>query len=57
MSAALQSDGTFRLDRPIPSYLIALAAGDLAARAELGDLSLRANDDVRIDGERVRTNC
>jgi hypothetical protein len=34
-----------------------VAAGDLAARAELGDLSLRANDDVRIDGERVRTNC
>lgn len=34
-----------------------VAAGDLSARAELGDLSLRANDDVRIDGERVRTNC
>jgi leukotriene-A4 hydrolase len=33
MSAALQPDGSFRLDRPSPSYLIALAAGDLACRA------------------------
>lgn len=34
-----------------------MAAGDLVARAELGDLTLRANDDVRIDGERIRMNC
>ena len=34
-----------------------VAAGDLDARAELGDLSLRANDDVRLDGERIRMNC
>jgi hypothetical protein len=33
------------------------AAGDLVARAELGDVSVRANDDVRLDGERVRMNC
>jgi aminopeptidase N len=32
MSAAVQPDGSFRLDRPAPSYLIALAAGDLACR-------------------------
>ena len=31
--------------------------GDLHARAELGDISLRANDDVRLTGERVRLNC
>ena len=34
-----------------------VAAGDLVARAELGDLALRANDDVRLDGERIRMNC
>ena len=33
------------------------AVGDLSARAELGDIALHANDDVRIDGERVRMNC
>jgi aminopeptidase N len=32
MSAALQPDGSFRLDHPVPPYLIALAAGDLACR-------------------------
>ncbi len=32
MSAAAQPDGSFRLDHPVPSYLIALAAGDLASR-------------------------
>lgn len=31
--------------------------GDLAVTADLGDVSIRANDDVRIDGERVRMNC
>ncbi len=35
MSAAVQPDGSFRLDHPVPSYLIALAAGDLACR-EIG---------------------
>lgn len=34
-----------------------VAEGDLNARARLGDLSVRANDDVRIDGERIRMNC
>lgn len=34
-----------------------VATGDLVARAELGDVSLRANDDVRLDGERIRMNC
>lgn len=34
-----------------------VAAGDLNARAELGDVAVRANDDVRLDGERVRMNC
>jgi leukotriene-A4 hydrolase len=33
MSAAEQPDGGFRLDRPVPPYLIALAAGDLACRS------------------------
>lgn len=32
MSAAVQPDGSFRLEHPVPSYLIALAAGDLACR-------------------------
>jgi len=31
--------------------------GDLSARAELGNIALHANDDVCIDGERVRMNC
>jgi leukotriene-A4 hydrolase len=35
MSAAAQNDGSFRLDHPVPSYLIALAAGDLQRR-EIG---------------------
>jgi aminopeptidase N len=33
MSAVTQPDGSFRLDHPVPSYLIALAAGDLASRS------------------------
>lgn len=40
------------------------AAGDLSSRARiqhieatLGDVHVRANDDVRLDGERVRVNC
>jgi leukotriene-A4 hydrolase len=33
MSAALQSDDSFRLEHPVPPYLIALAAGDLACRS------------------------
>jgi aminopeptidase N len=33
MSAAVQPDGSFRLEHPVPSYLIALAAGDLACRS------------------------
>lgn len=31
--------------------------GDLNLRAELGDVTVRANDDVRLDGERIRMNC
>lgn len=34
-----------------------VAAGDFSVQAELGDVSVRANDDVRIDGERIRMNC
>ncbi|MDC0723394.1 hypothetical protein [Nannocystis bainbridge] len=41
-----------------------VAAGDLRSTArvqtitaELGDVRLEANDDVRIDGERVLVNC
>jgi leukotriene-A4 hydrolase len=33
MSAVTEPDGSFRLDHPVPSYLIALAAGDLACRS------------------------
>jgi leukotriene-A4 hydrolase len=32
MSAVRQEDGSFRMDHPVPPYLIALAAGDLARR-------------------------
>jgi len=32
MGAEMESEGLFRMDQPIPSYLIALAAGDLAFR-------------------------
>jgi leukotriene-A4 hydrolase len=35
MSAAAGPNATFRLDRPVPSYLIALAAGNLTSR-EIG---------------------
>ena len=41
-----------------------VAAGDLHSsariqtiKAELGDVQIEANDDVRIDGERVLVNC
>lgn len=34
-----------------------VAAGDLNVRADLGDVKVTANDDVCIDGERVRMNC
>ena len=40
------------------------AAGDLESRgriqtitADLGDVQIRANDDVRLNGERIRMNC
>ena len=40
------------------------AAGDLCTNArrqkinaELGDVDIRANDDVKLDGERIRMNC
>jgi aminopeptidase N len=33
MGAEMQDGGRFRMDQPIPSYLIALAAGDLAFRS------------------------
>jgi aminopeptidase N len=38
MSAVLQEDGSYRMDHPVPPYLIALAAGDLASR-EIGPRS------------------
>jgi aminopeptidase N len=38
MSAPLQPDGSFRMEHPVPPYLIALAAGDLACR-EIGPRS------------------
>ena len=38
MSAVGQADGSFRMDHPVPPYLIALAAGDLASR-EIGPRS------------------
>jgi aminopeptidase N len=33
MAAEMLEDGSFRMEQPVPSYLIALAAGDLACRA------------------------
>jgi aminopeptidase N len=38
MSAPQQADGSFRMDHPVPPYLIALAAGDLERR-EIGPRS------------------
>ena len=38
MSAVLQQDGSYRMDHPVPPYLIALAAGDLVCR-EIGPRS------------------
>lgn len=36
----------------------ALTAGnDVTIEALRGDATLRANDDVRLDGERIRNNC
>lgn len=32
-------------------------AEDQNLRATLGDLTIRANDDVKVDGERIRMNC
>jgi hypothetical protein len=39
------------------SDAVLAVAGDLSLRAELGDIQVRANDDVRLDGERIRMNC
>ena len=36
---------------------VALRGETVTARAMLGDLSLKANDDVRVQGERIRLNC
>ena len=34
-----------------------ISARAQSLRAELGDISLKANDDIRLDGERIRNNC
>lgn len=36
---------------------ILAVTGDLHVRAERGDVAVHANDDVRLDGERIRMNC
>jgi hypothetical protein len=33
------------------------AAHHVAVRAELGEVAVKANDDLRLDGERVLMNC
>jgi hypothetical protein len=34
-----------------------MQARSVGIKAEVGDVEVRANDDVRIDGERIRMNC
>jgi leukotriene-A4 hydrolase len=48
MGAASQPDGSFRMDQPVPSYLIALAVGDLARR-EIGPRSAVYAEPPMID--------
>jgi uncharacterized protein (DUF2345 family) len=33
------------------------AAGDITLEAQRGNVDVRANDDVNLNGERVRLNC
>jgi leukotriene-A4 hydrolase len=48
MGAEMQADGSFRMEQPVPSYLIALAAGDLACR-EIGPRSAVYAEPAMID--------
>jgi len=34
-----------------------LGRDDVCIEAGRGDVSIRANDDIRLDGERIRNNC
>lgn len=34
-----------------------LGRDDVRIEAGRGDVSIRANDDIRLDGERIRNNC
>jgi aminopeptidase N len=52
MSAAREADGAFRLEHPIPAYLIALAAGDLACRSIGPRTSVYAEPSVVESGAR-----
>ena len=45
---AVERDGVFRMDHPIPSYLISLAAGDLARR-EIGPRSAVYSEPALLD--------
>ena len=45
-------DAAIRIERDLD-----VSARAQNIRAELGDIRLRANDDIRMDGERIRHNC
>jgi aminopeptidase N len=45
---AVESDGVFRMDHPIPSYLISLAAGDIARR-DIGPRSAVYSEPALLD--------
>jgi hypothetical protein len=51
---SLESAGNLRLQG---SGEVVLEGSDLALVASRGDVRVRANDDVRLDGERVLMNC
>jgi hypothetical protein len=60
----LRLHGRTRLNLTTGGDLALVANGDLASeariqeiRARLGNVNIEANDDVRIDGERVMVNC
>ena len=51
---ALESQGDVRLETPGDLHLVARVQN---IRASLGNVNIGANDDVRLNGERVMVNC
>lgn len=46
-----------RIVQEAGSDLMQVAGGDVSLEARRGDARVKANDDVKLNGERVRLNC